>query len=187
MPPQPLTLYLLNINHVVYSLQPQARKKEGDLSTLRIRDCRIWGLIMPLWVGGGSVLSTSASCVGVRICFTNGFPRASQSTVWLLEPHFFQPSNMWSSLINNWKMRLLQGERECFNFRLFQKDPKLTNILKKTTCWGHLGGSVIKPLPLAQVVILGSWDQVLHQALHKEPASPSVYVSASLCVSFMNK
>ena len=39
----------------------------------------------------------------------------------------------------------------------------------------------------AQGVIPGSWDRVLHRALHREPASPSAYVSASLCVSLMNK
>ena len=42
-------------------------------------------------------------------------------------------------------------------------------------------------MPFAQVVIPGSWDQVLHQAPHREPASPSACVSASLCVSLMNK
>ena len=31
---------------------------------------------------------------------------------------------------------------------------------------GHLGGSVVENLPLPQIVILGSWDQVLHQAPH---------------------
>ena len=49
--------------------------------------------------------------------------------------------------------------------------------------WGHLGGSVVECLPLAQVVILGSWDQVLHWAPLREPASLSACVSASLCVS----
>ena len=48
----------------------------------------------------------------------------------------------------------------------------------KTTGQGYLGGSVVEHLPLAQVVIPGSWDQVLHQASHREPASPSAYVSA---------
>ena len=52
---------------------------------------------------------------------------------------------------------------------------------------GHLGGLVVEHLPLAQVVILGSWDQVLHRSPHREPASPSAYVSASLSVSLMNK
>ena len=42
-------------------------------------------------------------------------------------------------------------------------------------------------LPVAQVVILGSWNRVPHQAHHKEPASPSAYVSIPLCVSLMNK
>ena len=52
---------------------------------------------------------------------------------------------------------------------------------------GHLGGSVVECLPLAQGVIPGSQDGVPHRAPRKEPASPSVYVSASLCVSLMNK
>ena len=36
-------------------------------------------------------------------------------------------------------------------------------------------------------MILESWDQVLHQVPHGEPASPSAYVSAFLSVSLMNK
>ena len=47
---------------------------------------------------------------------------------------------------------------------------------------GHLGGSVFEDLPLAQVVILRSWDQDPHQAPCGEPASPFAYVSASLCI-----
>ena len=47
----------------------------------------------------------------------------------------------------------------------------------------HLGGSVVEHLPLAQVMIPGSWDRVPHQAPRREPASPSAYVSASLCLS----
>ena len=45
----------------------------------------------------------------------------------------------------------------------------------------HLGGSVLEHLP--QVMIPGSWDWVTHWALQGEPASPSAYVSAFLCVS----
>ena len=50
---------------------------------------------------------------------------------------------------------------------------------------GRLGGSVVEHLPLAQVMILESWDQVPHQAFCMETASPSSYVSASLslCLS----
>ena len=55
----------------------------------------------------------------------------------------------------------------------------------KNLMLGRLGGSVIVRLPLAQGVILGSWDQVLHWAPCREPASPSAYVSASL--SLMSK
>ena len=48
---------------------------------------------------------------------------------------------------------------------------------------GHLNGSVAERLPLAQVVILGSWDRVSHRAPCREPTSPSACVSVSLCVS----
>ena len=34
---------------------------------------------------------------------------------------------------------------------------------------GHLAGSMVEHLPLAQVMIPGSWDGVLHQAPHREP------------------
>ena len=58
---------------------------------------------------------------------------------------------------------------------------------KKRRVWGHLNGSVVKHLPLAQVMIPGSWDRVPHWAPHGEPASPSAYVFASLCVSVIDK
>ena len=48
---------------------------------------------------------------------------------------------------------------------------------------GHLGGSVVERLPSPQVVTPESWDLVPHWAPHRKPASPSAYVSASLCVS----
>ena len=50
---------------------------------------------------------------------------------------------------------------------------------------GHLGGSVIECLPLAQDVILRSWDRVPYRAPCEEPASPSVCISVS--VSLTNK
>ena len=48
---------------------------------------------------------------------------------------------------------------------------------------GRLSDSVVERLPLAPVIIPGSWDRILHQAPHRV----SAYVSASLCVSLMNK
>ena len=55
--------------------------------------------------------------------------------------------------------------------------PTSTEKVKK----GCLGGSAVECLPLAQGMILGSWDRVLHRALRKE------HVSASLSESLMNK
>ena len=52
---------------------------------------------------------------------------------------------------------------------------------------GHRGGSTVERLPLAQVMIPGFWNGVLHWAPHREPAFPSAYVSASLSVFFMKK
>ena len=46
------------------------------------------------------------------------------------------------------------------------------------TSTGHLGSSMVEHLPLAQVVVPGSWGRVQHQAPGREPASPSAYVSA---------
>ena len=48
----------------------------------------------------------------------------------------------------------------------------------------HGGDSVVEYLLLAQLVITGSWGQILYQAPHREFASLSAYVSASLCVSY---
>ena len=52
---------------------------------------------------------------------------------------------------------------------------------------GHLGGSLVEHLPLAQGMILKSLNQVLHWAPCIQPASPSAYVSFYLSVLLMNK
>ena len=46
---------------------------------------------------------------------------------------------------------------------------------------------LVRHLPSSQVLILGSWDRVLHRAPCEEPVSPSAYVSASVSVSLVNK
>ena len=56
-------------------------------------------------------------------------------------------------------------------------------VLLKSSLQGHLGGSGVECLPLAQDVIRRSWDLVLRQGHCMEPASPSACVSACLCVS----
>ena len=53
----------------------------------------------------------------------------------------------------------------------------------KINTLGHLGGSVVGHLPLAQGMIPESWDRVPHQASCMKPASLSDCVSAYLCVS----
>ena len=63
----------------------------------------------------------------------------------------------------------------------------LWNLRLKKFWYGHLGGSVVEGLALAQVVILGFWDRGLNQAPQREPASPCAYVFASLSMSLMNK
>ena len=61
--------------------------------------------------------------------------------------------------------------------------------VSRITPWTEGGAKLLshrgclEHLPLVQVMVLGSWDQVLHRAPLREPASPSVYVLASLCVS----
>ena len=58
---------------------------------------------------------------------------------------------------------------------------------------GRLGGSAVESLPLAQGVILKSWDEVPGSSPISLPAKslllplPVSLPSASLCVSLMNK
>ena len=61
--------------------------------------------------------------------------------------------------------------RNCFSYK--SPSPGQFNIKEL----GHPGGSVVEHLPLAQVMVLESWDGVLYWAPHREPASPSVCLS----------
>ena len=66
-------------------------------------------------------------------------------------------------------------------------DHILILIFKYYLIQGPLGGSAVERLPLTQVMIPGSWDQVPHWAPCEEPASPSACVSASPSVFLTNK
>ena len=57
----------------------------------------------------------------------------------------------------------------------------------KNALKGCLGGLAAEHLPLAQVMIPGSWDGVPHRAPHREPASPSAWVSASVSLMLLKK
>ena len=52
---------------------------------------------------------------------------------------------------------------------------------------GHLGGSMVEHLPLAQVMIPVSWDQVPHQALCRGASFSLCLCLASFSESLMNK
>ena len=52
-----------------------------------------------------------------------------------------------------------------------------TTKVVKNKCRGQVGGSAVERLPLAQGVILETWDRVLRRAPCVEPASPSACVS----------
>ena len=62
------------------------------------------------------------------------------------------------------------------NFKFYtsanDSDSVCNSVLKSEVFEGCLGGSAVKHLPLAQGVILGSHDRVLHRAPCMEPASP---------------
>ena len=58
--------------------------------------------------------------------------------------------------------------------------------LRDSQSMGCLDGSAVERLPSARRDP-GIWDQVPHRTPCGEPASPSTYVSASLCVSRMNE
>ena len=60
-------------------------------------------------------------------------------------------------------------------------------ILNNNLEGGRLGGSAVEHLPSAQGMILEFKDRVPSQAPCEEPASPSACVSASPCLSGMNK
>ena len=76
-------------------------------------------------------------------------------------------------------------------FNIFSTQYRLVRLITQLGNWVKecLGDSVVEGLPLAQGVILGSWDQVRHWDPCSEPASfPSACVSATLStLSLMNK
>ena len=78
----------------------------------------------------------------------------------------------------------------CVSASLSVSHEYVNKIVKKKfkkTSEGHLSGSMVGRLPLAQGTTLGSQDGVPHRAPWVEPASPSACVSASLPMSLMNK
>ena len=62
-------------------------------------------------------------------------------------------------------------------------EKKMSKQNTKLAKEGRLGSSAVEHLPSAQGMILESQNQVPHWAPCMESASPSAYMSASLCVS----
>ena len=56
------------------------------------------------------------------------------------------------------------------------------SLRSRKTFGGHLGGSVVEHLPLAQGMILESQDQVPHWAPCMEPASLPMSLPLCVCV-----
>ena len=78
-------------------------------------------------------------------------------------------------------------EFEDSDSRLSAEKFKIENVqtsgcIKCEACGDAWVAQSVKHLPSAQVMIPGSWDRVLHWAPCEEPACPSAYVSASLCL-----
>ena len=71
-------------------------------------------------------------------------------------------------------------------FRMLLLPPFLAVLLKRYI-WGHLGGLAVERLPLAQVVILGSWVQVPNRAPSGSLLLPlPVSLPLFLCFSWIN-
>ena len=82
------------------------------------------------------------------------------------------PWGSFSSLFWWFKGRKTASDR--FKISILRTKPKSAHgSLHERQNGGHLGDSVVEHLPLAQVVILGSWEWVPHKAPRREPASPS--------------
>ena len=72
------------------------------------------------------------------------------------------------------KKALLDHDHRLFSIRSFPFgafQSQHASTVRKVSLEGHLDDSVDEYLPLAQVVIPGSWDPVPHQAPCMEPAS----------------
>ena len=93
------------------------------------------------------------------------------------------PSNKYWSGTNKIPRILGKPNAKLRYVHMQKKREICMRISIETVFVGHLDDSVIERLPLAQGVILGSWDQVLHRDPWRKPASPSAYVSAYLPVS----
>ena len=108
-------------------------------------------------------------------------------SIWLLVLAQVIISGFWDQALH-WALHWVCGLLKILFLPLFLPLP-CPSLNKR---WGAPGGSAVEWLPLAQVLIPGSWDWVPHQAPPcREPASPSAYVSVSaslsLSLSLMNK
>lgn len=132
------------------------------------------------WVAASNVsaFSTSGGCLPGRRERARHTPGTLAQCSWVLGTRGGTP-------LRRMKEMLGTGGRQGTG----QKPGFVTHcpLKQKKSGWGRLGGSVIKSLPSTQVVTLESQVRAPGQAPCREPASPSAYRSASLCLSRINK
>ena len=140
---------------------------------LKVEGHAFWHLKLP------SLTSTTYTSSFLNEWFPRpDFPRCEDLILTILDT--FQSKFLYTNLEKS-KLSIPENPVNACKRGSASKWLRLSNIL------GHQGDSVVERLPLAQIVILESWGQVLYWAPCREPASPSACVSASPSVSLINK
>ena len=158
--------------------------------------------IQPEASSGTLCLQTQSQTTATVLCLSHGLTwsvgylaslRVAITSYWVLPPPACV-TGLAPSMINTprWYNILLPKQIIVYdgalrNCRLKDTDLQRTSTVSyKSGGSGHLGGSVVEGLLLAQGMIPGFRDRVPHRAPSEEPASPSAYVSCS-SLSLVNK
>ena len=130
-----------------------------------------------LWRGFASAVALRRPALGSQ---GEGKGRSCKSLFQASRSPAGRPSAWGACRLGRWRVPLLISGGKFQPHLGCGDDSKQKTTLEKQ---GRPGGSAVKHLPSAQVVILETRDRVPHGASRREPASPSACVSGSLCVS----